>query len=123
MARVEARHVDVHLLEPYLVGVEHGAAAIAREAVAVEVRHVDVARAERNALLEDARAFVDEGPQAALEDLVVTHLPALDAAFPRARRDDGFHGRVGLGRPAPGVVPVPARARLLPEAPLLAEPV
>src|SRR5713101_767655 len=53
VAGVESRHVGVDLLEANLVGVEHRAPAVAREAVAVEVRDVDVARAERDALLED----------------------------------------------------------------------
>src|SRR6202795_3586777 len=60
VAGVEGRHVGVDLLEPDLVGVEHGAPAVAREAVAVEVGDVDVARAERDTLLEDARPLVDK---------------------------------------------------------------
>src|SRR5215813_13028118 len=111
VASVEGGHIRVHLLETHLIGVEHGTATVAREAVAVEVGHVDVARPERDALLEDARTFVDERPQAALDDLVVADLPALDAAFLRAGGDDGLHRGVGLGCPAPGVVAIPARAR------------
>src|SRR4030095_16833399 len=71
VARMKCRHVGQHLLEPDLIGIEHRATAIAREAVAVEVGHVDIARAEGDALFEDTRAFVDEGPQAAFEHLLV----------------------------------------------------
>src|SRR5262249_14130826 len=123
VARVEARHVGEHLLEPDLIGVEHGAATIAREPVAVEVRDVDVAGPQGEAFLEDARALVDEGPQAALQDLVVAHLPTLYAALPRAGRDERLHFGIGLGHTASRVVAIPPRARLLAEASLLAEAV
>src|SRR5215467_3305836 len=117
----EARHVREHLLEPDLIGVEHGTAAIAREAVAVQIGHVDVARTQRDTLLEDARALVDEGPQAALQDLVVADLPPLDPALLGAGGDERLHLGIGLGRTAARLVAVPPRARLLAEAPLLAE--
>src|SRR5215813_10525040 len=121
VARVEARHVGEHLLEPDLIGVEHGATTIAREPVAVEVRDVDVARPQRDAFLEDARALVDEGPQAALQDLVVADLPPFDPALLGAGGDERLHLGIGLGRTAARLVAVPPRARLLAEAPLLAE--
>src|SRR5882762_8167899 len=73
VAGVEGRHVGVDFLEADLIGVEHRAPAVAREAVTVEVGDVDVARAERDALLEDARTLVDKRPLASLEDLLVTH--------------------------------------------------
>ena len=53
------------------VGVEHRAAAVAREAEAVAVDDVDVAGPRRVALLEDARAFVGQRRRDAREDLVV----------------------------------------------------
>src|SRR5262249_15460450 len=85
--RVEPGHARQHLLHPDLSGVEHGTATIAREAVAVQIGHVDIAGPQRDALIEDARALVDEGPQAALQDLVVADLPPLDAALPGAADD------------------------------------
>src|SRR6266496_1060819 len=118
---VEGRHVGVHLLEADLVGVEHGPAAVARKAVAVEIGNVDVARAERDPLLENARALVDEGPDAARENLVVTDRPPRDAAFLGAGGDHRLHLGVRLGRARAGFVAVPAGARLLAEAPLFAE--
>src|SRR5712691_2900551 len=120
---VEGRHVGVDLLEPDLVGVEHGAAAVAREAVAVEVGDVDVARAKRDALLEDARALVDERPEAAREHLVVADRAPRDAAVFRASGDDRLHRGIGLGRARAGLVAVPSGGGLLAEAPLLAEPI
>src|SRR5262249_40730745 len=115
------RKAGEHLLEPALIGVERGAPTIAREPVAVEVRDVDVARPQRDAFLEDARTLVDEGPQAALQDLVVADLPPLDAALLGAGGDERLHFWIGLGRTAARLVAVPPRARLLAEAPLLAE--
>src|SRR5206468_10458822 len=103
--------------------IEHGPAAIAREPVAVEVGHVDVARAEGDALFENTRTFVDEGPQAALQDFIVADLPALDAAFLGTGRDDRLHLGIGLGRSASRIVAVPARACLLAKASLLAQAV
>src|SRR5262245_6442498 len=49
-----------HLRQPHGVRVEHRPAAVGREAVAGEVDHVDVGGAQRDALLEDVRGFVDE---------------------------------------------------------------
>src|SRR5262249_55876851 len=121
VARVEARHVGEHLLESDLIGVEHGAAAITREAVAVEGRDVDVARPQGHALLADARPLLGEGPEAALPDLVVAYLPTLHAALPRASRDERLHLGIGLGHTASRVVAIPPRACLLAEAPLFAE--
>src|SRR5215470_8554761 len=123
MLRVEGRHVGVDLLEPDLVGVEHGPATVAREAVAVEVGDVDVAGAERDPLLEDARALVDERPEAACEHLVVADRAPRDAAVFRAGSDDRLHLGIRLGRARAGLIPVPTRAGLLTEAPLLAKPV
>src|SRR5438477_1440201 len=49
-----------HAAEPHGVGIEHRPAAIGREAVTREIHHVDVRGAQRNAFLEDMRAFVGE---------------------------------------------------------------
>ena len=59
-SRWNARHAVVDLLQADAVGVEHRAAAPGREAVAGQVDDVDVGGAQREALLEDARAFVDQ---------------------------------------------------------------
>src|ERR1051325_11221066 len=47
------------VLEANRVGPEHRAAAVDRPAIAVEPDHVDIARAGRDALVEDLRALVD----------------------------------------------------------------
>ena len=123
MLGVEGRHVAIDLLEPDLVGVEHGAAPVAREAVAVQVGDVDIARAQRDALFENAGAFIDEGPEAALEDLLVADLPSRDATLLGRCRDQCLDFGIGPGSPRAGLVAVPPASRLLAEAPLLAEPV
>src|SRR5690606_3047618 len=104
-------------------GMEHRAAAPRREAVAGEVDDVDVRRARRDAFVEDARAFVDERVDQALDDLLVADLPPRHAAVARMLLDH----RVDFGRRMRGAVagPVvaPAGAGLLAEAPALAEQV
>src|SRR5574337_2162620 len=76
----EALHRLHHVEEAELVGVEHRAAAEQRKAVAGEVDHVDVARAGRDALLQDARGLVDQREHQALHDLFVRN-PARRDAF------------------------------------------
>src|SRR5207247_4210055 len=86
-----------------------------------EIGDVDVARAKRDPLLENARALVDEGPQAAREDFLVTDRAPRDAAFLGTGGDHRLHLGVRLGRARAGFVAVPAGARLLAEAPLFAK--
>src|SRR5258707_12733950 len=50
------------------VRMPHGTTAISRETIAVEIDDIDVHGAQRIALYEDPRAFVDEGVDAAVED-------------------------------------------------------
>ena len=66
----EAPHRGDDLVEADRLRVEHRSALGRRETIAREVDDVDVARPQRDALLEDARAFVDQREDAALHDLV-----------------------------------------------------
>ena len=69
------------------VGIEHRAAAIAREAIARRPDHIDVGRAQRDALLQNAEALVEQRIQAALDDLLLACArAAAPAARGRARR-------------------------------------
>ena len=88
VARVglEALHRLHHVEQAHLVRIQHGAAAVDREAVAGDVDHVDVAGAGGDALLEDARAFVDQRVHAALDDFLVADLARRDAQLAGGRR-------------------------------------
>src|SRR4051812_40942744 len=73
--------------QAHLVGVEHRPAAEDREAVARDVGDVDVAGLCRDAVLEDARAFVHQCEHEALHDFVVADLPWSNAQFLAVRHD------------------------------------
>src|SRR5438045_2612911 len=78
VALVPGRDLVVDLARPDAVGPEHQAAAIAREAEAVEPHHVDVAGAQRLALLQDPAGLVDRGEQQSAQDLLVAERALLD---------------------------------------------
>src|SRR5690606_13290866 len=103
------------------IGVEHRAAAIAREAVARRPHDVDVARAQRDAFLEDADAFVHQRIETALADLLVAVLALLDAELARPLAQNLDRLRIVVARAVAGLVAIVALARLLPEAPRLVE--
>src|SRR6185369_554312 len=105
------------------VRVEHGAAAMDGEAVAVDVDDVDIAGPEREAFLQDLGALVDEGVDAALEDLLVADRAALDAPLLGGLRDERFDLGIRHRRAAALLVAIPAGARLLAEAAHLADAV
>src|SRR5437763_2493341 len=66
-------HSARHVVEPQRVGVEHRSAAIQRKAVAGQIDEIDVGCAERNALLQNARAFIDEREDQAIDDLIIVN--------------------------------------------------
>src|ERR1700722_10592380 len=90
-----------------LVREEHGAAAKAWETIAVEIDQVDVRSALRDAVLEDAGAFVDQRVDAAVDDFLRAHAARRDAFFPGVLFDDG--GNFGLRNrmPRTGFEPAP----------------
>src|SRR6185295_18938938 len=120
---LEGADVVVHRRRPHRVRIEHGAAPMNREAVAIDVDDVDVRGAEREALLEDPRPLVDEGVDAALEDFLVGDGAALDSPLLRGLGDERLDLGIGLRRAAALLVAIPARAGLLAEAPHLADAV
>src|SRR3989442_8432620 len=75
---LHVQHAGLDRLEPHLVRPEHRATPVDRPAVAVDPDHVDVARADRELLLEDLRSLVHHRIEQALEDLLVRDRPALD---------------------------------------------
>ncbi len=68
--RVEAPDLLQHLAKPLALGPEHRAAAIDRVAIAVDIDDVDVRGAQRDALVEDLGALVDQRQHGAVDDLV-----------------------------------------------------
>src|SRR5690606_40249598 len=62
-------------------GIGHRPAALSRETVAEPVYPVDILGAFGEALVQDARAFVDQCQDAALDDFLVTHLTRCVAGF------------------------------------------
>src|SRR5207342_1063175 len=88
----------VDLARAYAVGPEHQAAAIAREAEAVEPHDVDVAGAQRLALLQDLAGLVDRGEQQPAQDFLVAERALLDAHPLGDLLDDAVHLGVDDGR-------------------------
>src|SRR5207245_6403917 len=88
-----------------------------------QVDHVDVRRAQRDPFLQDARALVDQGIDAALDDLPVGDLATLDAELLAVPDDQLLDGWVGDGVALARLIPVPARAGLLTEPTQLADAV
>src|SRR5687768_7459191 len=64
----EFLHAPQDLGQAHAARMEHRAAAMHREAVSREVDHVDVGGAQCDALLENARALVDQGEQQPVDD-------------------------------------------------------
>src|SRR5512142_961335 len=114
-------HAARDVVEAEHVGIEHGAAAMERKAVAREIDDVDVRCARRDALLQDARAFVHERQHAALDDLVVGELARRDADVLPMPRDQRIDGRIGQRIAPARLVAIPARPALLAEAALFAQ--
>src|SRR5579883_2462513 len=121
MRLVESLHIGIDLVETDSVGIEHRSAAPSREAIAGEIDDVDVARSERDALLEDLGALVDQRVDGALDDLLVGDRLALDAQPLRFRGDHLLDLGIGERRAAALLVAVPAGTGLLPVAALLAD--
>src|SRR5579872_5040815 len=70
---VDPRHTE-------LVGVPHGPTMVRREAVAVDVDDIDVARPQSDAVAQEIGAGVDQRVHRALDDLFVAHVAALGDA-------------------------------------------
>src|SRR5213594_4030584 len=117
------QHAGLDRLEPHLFCPEHRAAPVDRPAVAVDPDHVDVARADRELLLEDLRSLVHHRVEQALEDLLVRDRAALDRLLPGDLEDDLLDVGIGDRRAVAALVAVIAGAGLLAEAPELAEAV
>ena len=76
------------------IGVVHRASAPCRKTVAVDINDVDVAGPLRDALFDDAHAFVDQRIDQAIDDFIVGYVATLDAKRRRLALDDLQYRRV-----------------------------
>src|SRR5919201_3273919 len=123
IALLESLDRAEHPVQSHGVGVEHRPAPIGREAVARQVHHIDVRRAERDALLENVRAFVGERIDAALDDFFIADRPRLVAHLTAVLREHVLDLPVGNGLAAPRLVAIPAAPGLLAVPALLGDAV
>ena len=123
MLVVQPAHHVVDRLQANQIGPEHRAAAITREAVAVDPDDVDVAGPLCQAFVEDLRPFVDQRIHAPLQDLLVGDLAPGDPLCLGDRDDELLDLRVSDRCPAARLVAMPAGAGLLPETAQLADPI
>src|SRR5882724_358032 len=114
-------HPVAHGLEPDLIGPEHRAAPVDWPAVAVDPDHVDVARPDRDLLLQDLGPLVDHRVEQPRQDLVLPDLPPGDAHLARYLDDDLLHVGVGDRGAVALLVAEVTRAGLLAEAAQLAD--
>src|SRR5256885_5809669 len=98
------------------VGPEHQPAAITREAKAVEPHDIDIAGAERLALIEDLARLIDRREQQPLQDLLVGEIVLRDTQLGDGLLDDARDLRVGMRRAVARLVAIPALAGFLAEA-------
>src|SRR5208282_1992569 len=119
----ELLHPPGHLVQAHLVGIEHRAAAMGREPVAAEIDHVNVRGPQSDAFLEEAGALVDQGIDAAFDDLAIRDLAWRDAVFLPVSGKHLFDLGVGNGVAVARLIEIPALPRLLAEAAHFAQPV
>src|SRR5262249_59967316 len=96
------------LVQPRCTPIEPRPAAIGREAVPGQIDHVDIRRAQRDALFQDVRAFVGERVHAALDDLVLADRPRLETRLAAIVAEHALDLRIGNRLPAARLVAVPA---------------
>src|SRR5256885_7953229 len=97
---LELEHPGLERLEPHLVRPEHRATPVHGPTVTVDPDHVDVARADRELLLENLRPFVHQRGEQALEDLRVRDRAPLDPRFPATPSRIFRATASGVGMPA-----------------------
>src|SRR6185295_2037579 len=112
VALVPNRHLIIDLAGSDLVGPIHQAAPVAREAEAVEPHHVDVAGAQRLAVLQDLAGFIDGGKEQAVQNFRVREAALRDAQL----ANHGLYDLIDLGIDNGGaiwlLVAIPACSRL-----------
>src|SRR5271165_7516902 len=77
----ELLHPPGHLVQAHFVGIEHRTAAIRRKPVAAEVNHIDVRGPQGDTFLQEAGALIDQGIDAAFDNLSIGDLAGCDAIF------------------------------------------
>src|SRR6185295_1027050 len=109
-------HGCQHFVQPNRIGVEHRPPAIARKTITVDINNIDITGSQCNAFLQDFRAFIDEGENAAFKNFLVGNLLSLDTGLTGSFDDQFFDNWIGNRIAIAGLVAIPSRARLLPEA-------
>src|SRR5579875_414861 len=110
----ERTHALVNGFQTNGIGVPHGAAAVSGKTIAGEVDGIDIGGTQGITFFEDARAFVDHGINAALENFAVRD-PALGNARCRGGfPDEVFNAGIGDGF-ALLIVAIPAAGGFLAE--------
>src|SRR6266851_4575358 len=110
-------------LETNRIRVPHRAAAISREAVAVDVDDVDIDSSEGNAFFQNLGPFVDESVEGALHDFVRCDPAPRNPCLSSALLDELLSFRIGEHCAAAFFVAIPAAAGLLAKAAHLTQPV
>src|SRR5437763_1622819 len=112
---VKFQNAVVNVFQADGIGIPHRPAAMSREAVAVDVDDVDVARPQRIVFFQDARAFVYQSVEAAVQNFLARNLPLGDFRFRGPFSYQSGYFRIGDCAPV-FVVFVPPSAGLLAES-------
>src|SRR5579872_7598832 len=67
---MELANALIDLLQPYSIGMPHGAAAVGGKSITIEINNVDVDGTQSVSLFENPRSFVYERINAAIDDLL-----------------------------------------------------
>src|SRR6185436_17763545 len=117
----ELAHAPHDLAKSHATRLEHGTATLRRESVTGQVHDVDVGGAQRDALFQDLRAFVDQRVQQTIHDLGVGNLARCNVQRLAFLVDDLVDHRIGDGVALARLVAIPSEPGLLAEAPQLAD--
>src|SRR5579859_8196556 len=112
----------VNFFQADCVRIPHGTAAVRGETIAGEIDDVDIDGAERVAFFQDARAFVHQCIDQAIDNFFLGDGVLLHASLSRPFAHVFFHGGIRDGA-AVLIIFVPAGAGLLTVTPHFAEPI
>src|SRR6202171_3643563 len=112
MLLVKFNDAFINFFQAHRVCEAHRAAALVGKTVAGEIDDVDVHGPQRVTLFQNARTFVDQGVNAAVDNFLCADLPLLDASFSCPLTDQLSNFRIGNGATL-GVIFVPTCASLL----------
>src|SRR3954466_2926776 len=108
-------HGCQHFVQSNSIRVEHRATAITRKTITIDIHNIDITGPQRDAFLQDFRAFIDQGENAALKNLLIGDWTSFDTGLLGCFDDQFLDNRIGNRIAVAGLVPKPARTSLLPE--------